>query len=165
MITETVISLLFQCFSLIAGVYIAFAKYKNIYIISFLFNFAHLLLYILTDEKAAIVTYSIISIRSFIFCFYRNNKNLALPAFFSSMHIIFGFLTLTSPIQVITIITPCITTFNSYMSENEKQIRIGNIVTNSLWAFYNLTLGLYILIIMRLIVISANIISILIEKK
>ena len=59
-----------QIFVVIINLYIATTENKkHIYVVTFLFNFSNLIMYLLNDDKTTSIVYIIISLRSFLYIF------------------------------------------------------------------------------------------------
>lgn len=160
-----ILLVILQIVAVIVNVYIAFAKKKNVYITTFAFNFVNLCIYIYLGDITTIISYILISLRSFLYIYKDKLKVRYLPLLFIVLHIVFGIFTMENYIQILSIIAPCLTCMYMWISEDEQQLRLGNIGVASIWCLYNGLLGLYGLVLSRVITIVANIISYNIKKK
>ena len=158
------ILIILQVVAVLVNVYIAFAKKKNIYITTFAFNFINLCIYIYLGDITTVISYILISLRSFLYIFKDKLKVKLLPITFIVLHILFGLFTMSNYVQILSVIAPCLTCLYMWFSEDEQQLRLGNIGVASVWCLYNGILGLYGLVISRLITIVANIISYIHDK-
>lgn len=152
--------IIIQIISVLINSYIAFAKnIKHIYIVTFLFNLSLMILYLVNQDKTTFIIYIIITIRSFIYIYKDKFKTNIIPWIAIIIQLILGILTMDNIWQVISILTPCYSCYYLWYSKNTQELRIGNIIANSLWLIYNLVVGLYIVMIMRFITVIMNIIA------
>ena len=63
------------------------------------------------------------------------------------------------PIQIMSILIPCYSCWYLWFSKDTQKLRIGNIIANILWGIYNICCGLYIILIMRAITITSNLVA------
>lgn len=104
--------------------------------------------------------YIFITLRSFIYI-YRdkyNKKELGylIPLTFIIIQIILGLCFIEKYIQLISICIPCYTCYYMWFNKTTQDLRIGNIIANSLWFIYNVITGLYLIALVRLITIGVN---------
>lgn len=159
----------FQILCVIVNTYISFTeKKRNIYIATFLFNLFQLFMYFFNDDKTTALVYVIGTIMSFVYIYkdkIRFKARHIIPVFFVACQLILGFMTMQRPIQIISIITPCVPTLYLWYCKNTQGLRIGNIITNTSWGVYNILTGLYIVVITRVIAIITNVIAFIQNKK
>ena len=138
------------------SIYIAFTKKKNVYIATLLFNLFNLTVYLAKADKLAVITYTIICVRSFVYLFKDKINSKFTPLVFIGLHILLGLYTLEVPIQVLAIIAPCLTCVYMWISKNEQHLRFGCVITNGVWFVYNILCGLYGLALTRIIIMIVN---------
>ena len=154
-----------QIFVVIINLYIATTENnKHIYVVTFLFNFSNLIMYLLNDDKTTSIVYIIISLRSFLYIFKVKFKTSIIPFSVIAAHLIIGAFTIENAWQLLSILTPCFVCYYMWFWNTTQKLRIGNIINNSLWLIYNLYTGLYIVSIARIITISGNVYN-FIKKK
>lgn len=64
---------------------------KNIYIVTFLFNFANLVMYLLNGDKATSIIYIVISLRSLIYIYKDRFKTIIVPIICILAQLFIGF--------------------------------------------------------------------------
>lgn len=158
--------LLIQLFPLIIGIYIAFTKKINrVYIADLLLNVSLLLCYLSISDVATMIVYISEVLRSTIYIYRNKFKTNIIPWLFIASRLIIGFLTIESSIQIISVVFSCwVCYYLWYWGTSTQKIRIGNVINNSGWALYNSLVGLWIIVVMRLIVVGANLVSIFRNK-
>lgn len=132
---------------------------KNIYLTTFLFNMSCLLVYLAIGEISTVLSYILITVRSYIYMFKDKLHYHIIPIGFIVIHLIVGFMSITNPWQLLSILAPSFTCFYMWYGKDTQQLRLGNIVNASLWLVYNIYCGLYILCINRVITIGSNVIA------
>ena len=149
-----------QIISVIVNTYIAFTeKKKRIYVATFLLNLAQLLMYFFNDDLTTGLIYIVIVIRSLVYIYKDKFKTNIIPYLAIFVQLLIGFLTIQSPIQILSILLPSYTCWYLWFYETTQKIRIGNIIANIAWAIYNICTGLYIVLIMRIITVLSNLIA------
>ncbi len=149
-----------QIITVIVNIYISFTEKKNrIYIATFLLNFSQLVMYFFNNDLTTSLIYLVIVIRSFIYIYKDYFKTNIIPFLMIAIQLLIGYFTIANPLQIISILIPCYTCWYLWFSKDTQSLRIGNIITNSAWAFYNICGGLYIILIMRAMAILSNIIA------
>lgn len=154
--------IIIQCISVLINTYIAFTKnIKRIFIVTFLFNLSLLILYIVNKDMTTIAMYVIITIRSFIYIYKDKiqEKTNCVPWIAITLQIMLGAITIKNPWQLISIITPCYSCWYLWYSNDTQDLRIGNIIANSLWGLYNGITGLFIVMAMRIVTVIVNIVA------
>lgn len=155
-----------QIFVVAINLYLATTEDKlKIYIITFLFNFSNLIMYIVNGDKATTIVYIVISLRSFIYIFRDKFKTPIIPICVISCHLILGFFTIENVWQILSIVTPCFVCYYMWFWKTTQKLRVGNIINNTLWLIYNIHGGLYIVVIARLVTISGNLFNLIKNKK
>lgn len=155
----TVEDTILQIIALGVNIYIAFTKKERVYLATFIFNAANLFLYMWIGETSAVVSYLLITVRSLVYLF-KDKVNLKyMPVAFIILHVIFGILTVESLIGWLSVLAPCFTCVYMWVSKNEQQLRIGNMVNNGIWLVYNCCMGLWVVALSRVITIVANMIG------
>lgn len=129
---------------------------KNIYIVTFLFNFANLLMYFFNDDKTTTITYIIIALRSLIYIYKDKLKTHIIPILFISLHLFIGFYNIKNIWELIPIIIPSLVCYYMWYSKNTQELRLWNAFCNACWSIYNLKTGLYIVMISRIITVIMN---------
>jgi hypothetical protein len=164
--------ILMQIVVVLINSYIAITeKKKNIYVVTFLFNFANLIMYLVNGDKTTAILYIVISGRAFVYIFkdtvIEKLKKWAIivPIIAIILQIVVGFSSIENIWQLLPIITPCYVCYYLWFYNTTQKLRIGNIVNNSLWLIYNVVTGLYIVSISRLITVIVNIVSYIKNKK
>lgn len=151
---------LMQVITILVNIYISFTENKNrIYIATFLLNLSQLLMYWFNNDLTTTLIYIVITIRSFIYIYKNKFKTNFLMYIAIIIQLIIGFFTIEQNIQILSILIPCYTCWYLWIYNDTQKIRIGNIIANILWAVYNIATGLYIILIMRVITITSNIIA------
>lgn len=151
---------LMQIISVIVNTYIAFTeKKKRIYIATFLLNLAQLLMYFFNNDTTTGLIYIVIVFRSLIYIYKDKFKTNIIPFLAIGIQLLIGFLTIETPIQILSILIPCYTCWYLWFYDTTQKIRIGNIIANLAWAVYNICTGLYIVLIMRAITVASNLIA------
>lgn len=158
--------IIFQIISVIINVYLAFCKnIKDIFIINFLFNLAQLLMYLFNDDLTTTLVYIIIVVRSFLYIYKEKFKTNTLPWIIISLQLIVGFCTIENGWQLLSILIPCYSCYYLWYGKDTQELRIGNMVINGLWGVYNGVNCLFIVMIMRIITFTANLIAYTKEKR
>ncbi len=143
--------IIIQIVVVLVGIYLAFTENKkNIYVVTFLFNLATLIMYVVNKDFATSVSCTILTARAFI---YINKDRLkermgsfstVIPVFFIGLHLVMGAVTLENPWQLLSMLAPSITTGYMWWGRNTQELRAGNFVTYCMWAVYEAVSGLYI---------------------
>lgn len=146
-----------QIVTIIINIYIAFTENKKgIYVAIFLQNFAQLIMYWFNSDLTTTLIYVVIAVRS-ILCIYKDKfKTDLVPYTIINIQLIIGCCTIETPLQLISILNPCYACWYLWFYKDTQKIRIGNIITHTAWAIYNICGGLYIVLIMRIITIVSN---------
>lgn len=151
---------LMQIISVIVNTYIAFTeKKKRIYIATFLLNLAQLLMSFFNNDTTTTLIYIIIVIRSFIYLYKDKFKNNLIPYIVITVQLLIGILTIETPLQIMSVLIPCYSCWYLQFYDTTQKLRVGNILANLAWAIYNLCSSLYIVLIMRAITVSSNLIA------
>lgn len=141
------------------GVYLAFTENKrNIYLFTFLFNLASLVMYAFNRDLTASVSCAVLTVRAFIYIYKdrlraslsRVNASL-IPIFFILLHAVMGAVTMDRPIQILSVLAPMLTTAYMWWGKNTQDLRMGNFLAYTLWAVYELITGLYIVMVSDMI--------------
>lgn len=138
---------------------------KNIYIVTFLFNFANLIMYFLNQDLATALIYVIISLRSFIYIYKDRIKSIVVPIICIVVQLAVGFTAIDNLWQLIPILTPCLVCYYMWFSQTTQQLRVWNAICNGLWGVYNFKTGLYIVMISRVITVIMNVCAYIYNKK
>ena len=138
-------------------------KTKNIFLVTFLFNFFNGLCYYLNKDMPTVYFYIVICVRSFIYIYKDKIKihkwHPIIPFLFIGVQIVVGILTLDNYWQLIPMIMPCYVCYYMWFYYTTQKLRIGNIIGNSAWFIYNTVTGLYIVAAGRLITVVMNLIT------
>lgn len=149
-----------QIVTVIVNMYIAVTeKKKRIYISTFLLNLSQLIIYFLNNDLTTALIYIVIVIRSLIYIYKDNFKTNIIPYLAILIQIIIGYFTIENAIQILSVLIPCYSCWYLWFYKDTQKLRIGNIISNTAWAVYNIYNGLYILLIMRSITIGSNAIA------
>ena len=155
-----------QIITVLVNIYISFTeKKKRIYIATFLLNLSQLLMYFFNKDLTTALIYIVIVIRSYLYIYKDKFKSNLIPYLAIVIQIIIGVTTIERPIQVMSILIPCYSCWYLWFSKDTQKLRIGNIVANISWGIYNICCGLYIILIMRAITITSNIVAYIRRKK
>lgn len=140
-----------QVIIVIIGVYLAFTENKKgIYLVTFLFNLATFIMYVLNHDRGAAVSAALLSVRAFIYIYREQLKeklgrlSAVIPVFFILLHIVLGAMTLDTPWQLLCMLAPALTTAYMWWGRNTQDLRAGNFVAYGMWALYEGVTGLYI---------------------
>ena len=152
---------IFQIASLLGQIYIAFTqKKRNVLAATFLINLAQTVCYYIANDTAAFYIAIVITIRTFVYIFSERLKkyrwSILVPITAIAIHLAIGFMTIETPMQLITMLTPCFTCYYLWFFRRTQSIRVGNIVGNALWLVYNCLGGLWILALTRVWTIALN---------
>ena len=146
-----------QIVTVIVNMYIAVTeKKKRIYIATFLLNLSQLIIYFLNNDLTTALIYIVIVIRSLIYIYKDNFKTNIIPYLAILIQLIIGYFTIENAIQILSVLIPCYSCWYLWFHKDTQKLRIGNIISNTAWAVYNIYNGLYILLIMRSITIGSN---------
>lgn len=155
-----------QIIIVLINAYIATTEKKTrIYIVTFLFNLANLIMYYINDDSATAILYVIITTRSFIYIFKDRFKTIVIPMLMILIQLLIGFKNIENLWQLIPIITPCLVCYYMWFCRTTQQLRIWNAVCNGFWGIYNLKTGLYIVMVNRFITVAVNVVSYLKNRK
>ena len=161
-----------QLIVVLINTYIAFTeRKKNIYIVTFLFNFANLVMYLFNNDKTTAIIYVVISVRSLVYIFKDiiinklGRLSIAVPILCIVVQLLVGFTQIESLWQLIPILTPCYVCYYLWFYDTTQKLRVGNIIGNALWFFYNCITGLYIVAVSRLVTVAVNIVSFSLNKR
>lgn len=138
---------------------------KNIYIVTFLFNFANLVMYLLNGDKATSIIYIVISLRSLIYIYKDRFKTIIVPIICILAQLFIGFTNIENIWQLIPIIVPCFVCYYMWFCKTTQQLRIWNAICNGLWGIYNFQTGLYIVMISRIITVIVNVFAFIKNSK
>ena len=152
--------ILAQIVVVIINSYIAITENKkNIYLVTFLFNFANLIMYIVNKDKTTAILYIVITVRAFVYMYKDKYNYVIIPIIAILAQLIVGFSSIDNIIQLIPILTPCWVCYYMWFCKTTQQLRVNNAVCNFAWFVYNLVGGLYIVAISRIITVIVNIIE------
>ena len=144
-------------------------KTKNIFWVTFLFNFFNGLCYFFNGDMPTVYFYIVICVRSFIYIYKDKIKvhkwHPVVPIFFIGVQILVGILTLDNYWQLIPMIMPCYVCYYMWFYDTTQKLRIGNIIGNSAWFIYNTATGLYIVAAGRLITVIMNLVTYIKRRK
>ena len=155
-----------QIVTVIVNMYIAVTeKKKRIYIATFLLNLSQLIIYFLNNDLTTALIYIVIVIRSLIYIYKDKFKTNIIPYVAILIQLIIGYFTIENAIQILSVLIPCYSCWYLWFYNDTQKLRIGNIISNMVWAVYNIYNGLYILLIMRSITISSNAIAYIRRKR
>ena len=138
---------------------------KNIYLVTFLFNLANLVMYLVNKDKTTAIIYIVITVRSFVYMYKDKYNYIVIPIIAILTQLILGFSYIDNIIQLIPILTPCWVCYYMWFCKTTQQLRINNAICNLAWFIYNFTSGLYIVSISRIITVAVNIIEYTKHKK
>lgn len=154
-----------QLIVVLINIYIANTENKfRLYFVTFLFNLANLIMYLINEDKVTAILYIIITVRSFIYIFKDKFKTPIVPIIAILVQLFVGFKKIENIWQLIPIIIPCLVCYYMWFCKTTQQLRIWNIICNAAWAIYNLQTGLYIVMISRIATVLANLIAFLKNK-
>ena len=157
---------LMQIVTIITNIYISFTeKKKRIYVATFLLHFAQLLMYLFNSDLTTALIYVIIVIRSYVYIYKDVFDTDLIPYSLILAQLIVGFTTIESPLQIMSILLPCYSCWYLWFYNDTQKLRIGNIISNAIWAVYNICTGLYIILIMRAITVISNLVAYIRRKK
>lgn len=155
-----------QIIVVIINAYIATTeKIKNIYIVTFLFNLANLIMYAVKDDKTTSLIYIVITVRSLVYIYKDKIKSPIIPFIAIAAQLIVGFKNIENIWQLIPILTPCWVCYYMWFCKTTQQLRINNAICNLAWFIYNFKTGLYIVAISRLITVGSNIAAFIKNRK
>lgn len=155
-----------QIVTVIVNMYIAVTeKKKRIYIATFLLNLSQLIIYFLNNDLTTALIYIVIVIISLIYIYKDNFKTNIIPYLAILIQLIIGYFTIENAIQILSVLIPCYSCWYLWFYKDTQKLRIGNIISNTAWAVYNIYNGLYILLIMRSITIGSNAIAYIRRKR
>lgn len=98
-----------QIIIVMINTYIATTENKiRIYVVTFLFNLANLIMYFINDDIPTATLYVVITIRSFIYIFKDSCKTVIIPVVMILLQLIVGFMSIENIWQLIPIIIPCL---------------------------------------------------------
>ena len=139
---------------------------KRIYWLTFIFNLVNLLVYVYLCDLTTVVSYFGITVRSLTYVYKDKFHNNLLPWVFCAFHVVFGLLTIQTPIQLMTIVAPCTVCYYMwYCKENRQHLRIANVANAALWCAYNAYSGVGLIACLRLITIASNAHALYINRK
>ena len=149
-----------QVIAVLIQVYIANTKkVVNVMLATFLFNVLTMLCYLYIDDITTVYMYILIIIRSFIYIFKdKLEKYNFIPLGFIIIQLVVGFITIENFFNIISILVPCYTIYYMWYYKTTQKLRVGNIISNGLWGVYNAIIGLYIIMVARIITVIVNII-------
>lgn len=151
---------LMQIITVIVKIYMSFTeKKKRIYIANFLLNFSLLMMYYFKSDYTTALIYIVISIRSLVYIYKDKFKTNIIPCIAIIIQILIGYVTIENGFQIFSVIIACYSCWYLWFYNNTQKLRIGNIIANTAWAIYNIYGGLYIVLIMRGITITSNIVA------
>lgn len=150
-----------QLVVLFVSIYISFTSHiKRIFVADFVVNLSLLTCYVILGDLTTTIMYVSITIRSFLYIYKDRFKTDMLPWIAIVVQIVLGFATMENPFQIISIFIPCwVCWYLWYWHDDKQKIRFGNIVNNGCWGIYNGIVGLWIVVLMRVIVVMSNAIS------
>ena len=85
-----------------------------------------------------------------------HGRRVVIPIAPIAVHLAVGVMSIETPLQLITMLTPCFTCYYLWFFRDTQRIRVGNIVGNTLWLVYNCLGGLWILALTRVWTIALN---------
>lgn len=142
------------------NIYIASTENKKkIYITTFLFNLANLLMYAVNNDLSTAIIYLVITTRSFVYIYKDRLKTAIIPILAIIVQLTVGCIFTEHILHIIPVITPALVCYYMWFCKNTQQLRVWNAICNSLWLIYNTATGLYIVAICRAITVIANIIQ------
>lgn len=151
-----------QLVVLFVSIYISFTpKIKHIFVADFIVNVSLLACYVILADITTAIMYVCISVRSFVYIYKdRLMSHAWIPWAAIAAQVVLGFATIENPFQIISIFIPCwVCWYMWYWHDDKQKIRFGNIVNNGCWGIYNGVVGLWIVVLMRVIVVASNAIS------
>lgn len=152
-----------QLVVLFVSIYISFTPHiKRIFVADFIVNVSLLACYIILGDVTTAVMYVCISLRSFVYIYKDRLLRYGwIPWVAIVAQIALGFATIDNPFQIVSIFIPCwVCWYLWYWHDDKQKIRFGNIVNNGCWGIYNGIVGLWIVVLMRVIVVISNAVSI-----
>ena len=156
-----------QVVAVLTQIYIANTEHiKRIMIATFLFNLFNMLCYFLQGDMMTVYMYILIVVRSFVYIEKdKLDKYTFIPIGFIIIQTIVGLTTLQYWYNILAIIIPCYTIYYMWFYKTTQKLRVGNIVSASLWFAYNIITGLYIISISRVITVAVNAIALRTHRK
>lgn len=151
-----------QAVGFLLNVYVAFARNtRRIYLSTALFNLANLVLYFCMKDWPAVLTYVLITVRSFVYTYMEPDPKTAwrktVPILFCGLHMAVGIASIRDPWQLLTVVAPVTVCLSMWFWKGQLQkLRVGNVANAACWLAYNLHTGLYIIALTRVATIVAN---------
>lgn len=152
-----------QLVVLLVSIYISFTPHiRRIFVADFIVNVSLLACYVILGDVTTAVMYVCISLRSFVYIYKDRLLRYGwIPWVSIVAQIALGFATIDNPFQIVSIFIPCwVCWYLWYWHDDKQKIRFGNIVNNGCWGIYNGIVGLWIVVLMRVIVVLSNAVSI-----
>ena len=160
-----------QIFVAAINIYIAFTpKRKNIYAVTFLFNLSNFIMYLFKQDWIAVAAYISITIRSLLYI-WRDSliKNKAIkyliPFLCIAAQLAVGLVGVKNSFALIPVMVPAYVCFYMWFITDLQRLRVNNAVCNGLWCLYNGYSNLYIAAFARAVVVSANIVAYVKNKR
>lgn len=154
------IVVLMQIVTIIVNIYISFTeRKKRIYIATFLLNLAQLFMYLFNGDLTTALIYIVIVVRSFIYIYKDKFKKNIIPYIAMALQILIGCFTIENSVQIFSVLISCYSCWYLWFYNDTQKLRVGNIIANTAWAIYNVCGGLYIILIMRAITITSNMVA------
>lgn len=154
------IVVLMQIVTIIVNIYISFTeRKKRIYIATFLLNLAQLFMYLFNGDLTTALIYIVIVARSFIYIYKDKFKKNIIPYIAMALQILIGCFTIENSVQIFSVLISCYSCWYLWFYNDTQKLRVGNIIANTAWAIYNVCGGLYIILIMRAITITSNMVA------
>lgn len=151
-----------QVLTLSISIYIAFTKsVRRLFVADFILNASLLACYILISDTATALIYIIGAIRSFLYIYKDRFRGNIVPVLMIVLSAGVGLATMRYPHQLLSIATACWVCWYMWSwHDNKQKIRLGNVLANASWGIYNSIVGLCIVVIMRVFLVCANMVSI-----
>lgn len=154
------IVVLMQIVTIIVNIYISFTeRKKRIYIATFLLNLAQLFMYLFNGDLTTALIYIVIVARSYIYIYKDKFKKNIIPYIAMALQILIGCFTIENSVQIFSVLISCYSCWYLWFYNDTQKLRVGNIIANTAWAIYNVCGGLYIILIMRAITITSNMVA------
>ncbi len=158
----TIGTIITQTLALICNAYIAFTKKrKRIYIANILYNLFCILTGIIQRTYSLCTSSCIIIYRSVALIYKQKLKQVCkwFPITFILLHIVTGYFTYTRPSDILSVVAPIMTGLVMWYSDNLQLYRWNNILVNTMWFIYQISISTYILALVNLYAITVNAIA------
>ena len=159
-----ILEIILQVFSVIFGIYNAFAHKKSHVLISiFVYNILNLALMFIIKDYSTFYLSLLLTIRSIVYLFQNKLKkykwSIIIPISIIVGHVVITLTTMTHWYQLLPLVAVVSVAAILWFSKNRQAIRIDFALSDFLWLVYSAIMGLYISCISRVIMIAASLIA------